>query len=407
MRILALSTWFPYPLDQGSKIRAYHLLKGLAQRHELALVSFEDKPSQPAWMEAMRQFCDRIEIVRRQPFDFSRQGIVRGWFSWRPSAVVAGYSPEMSNCAQQVAREWRPDLVLAITFVTAPYAMEMKGLPRVIDVDNLLSDMLYEAYQAEQHPLRRVRRYLAYWKMRQYEKQLFRAFDLGLIVSRRDEQRAQEHLGAPKSHVGLVPNGVDLEYYRPGCAAVIDHKLIYNGALTYYPNFNAVKYFLSEIFPQVLAQSPQARLYITGNTGNAPVDELPHRKQVTFTGYLDDIRPAVASSRACVVPLQQGAGTRLKILEALALGTPVVSTSKGAEGLEFEAGRHLVVADHPADFARWTVRLLNEPELRAEFAEQGRRLVEEKYDWRQIGAQFCQLVEETRERTRKRGANVL
>lgn len=394
MKILVLSTWFPYPTDQGSKIRAYHLIKGLAQRHKLTLLSFEDKPVQDNWVRHMRQYCQQIEIIRRKPFDFSRVGTFRGWFSTLPSAVIASYSPEMAACVQQVASEWKPDMVLAITFVTVPYAMQLTNIPRIVDVDNLLAYMLYEEYLSERHPLKRVRRYLAYWKMMQYEQQLFRQFNLCLIVSERDKQRVEQSFSAVKSLVGIVPNGVDLEYNQPGLAPKIDHKLIFNGALTYYPNFNAMNFFLREIFPLVLDKAPQAQLYITGSTQGVALDQLPVHQNVIFTGYLDDIRPAVASSQVCVVPLQQGAGTRLKILEAMALGTPVVSTTKGAEGLGVESGKHLLIADTPEEFSAHILSLLNDTKLRSVLSTNALQMLHEVYDWKIIGNHFCNLVDQ-------------
>ncbi len=405
MRILVLSTWFPYPTDQGSKIRAYHLIRGLAQRNELAMVSFEDKPVQPAWIEHMRQFCSRIEVVPQKPFTYTSAGTIRGWLSVKPSAVVAGYSHQMADCVQQVANEWKPDMVLAITFVTVPYALQLKGLPKMLDVDNLLAYMLYEEYQATQHPLKRARRYLAYWKMFQYEQQMFRKFDLCLIVSDRDNRRVQENFRSVKSLVGIVPNGVDLEYYQPGISTVLENQLIFNGALTYSPNYNAMRFFLGEIFPKIRAKVPGAHLYITGSTQGVDIDSLPNRQNVTFTGYLEDIRPAVASSQVCVVPLQEGAGTRLKILEAMALGTPVVSTTKGAEGLDVESGRHLLIADSPEEFAAHTLSLLNNNRLRASLSANAARLLRDQYDWRAIGSKFCDLADQTYAQARSKRSN--
>jgi glycosyltransferase involved in cell wall biosynthesis len=182
--------------------------------------------------------------------------------------------------------------------------------------------------------------------------------------------------------------------------------LIFNGALSYYPNYNAMDFFLGEIFPKVLAKSPAARLYITGSTQGINLDALPDCSQVTFTGYLDDIRPAVTSSQVCVVPLQQGAGTRLKILEAMALGTLVVSTSKGAEGLAVESGKHLFINDSPEPFAAHTLNLMNNPDLRAALSSNALRLLHEKYDWRAIGSKFCELVDQTYHQVKAKGSNV-
>ncbi|HEB65696.1 MAG TPA: glycosyltransferase, partial [Chloroflexi bacterium] len=147
----------------------------------------------------------------------------------------------------------------------------------------------------------------------------------------------------------------------------------------------AMAYFLRDIYPLVRALRPQVRLRITGKTDGVPVERLPLDEDVTLTGYVDDIRPVVARSWITVVPLRVGGGTRLKILESLALGTPVVSTSKGAEGLALEDGKHLLIADTPQAFSQAVVRLLEDPHLRARLGEAGRERVRQLYDWKQIG----------------------
>lgn len=393
MRILVISTWFPYPPNQGSKTRAFHLIRALASRHELALVSFEDQPVQAQWLEAMREYCVSIEVVPRKPFQFSRVNTIQGWFSLQPSAVVAGYVPEMSAAVQRTAQTWKPDLVFGLTYVTAPYALEVPRVRRVMDVDNLLGNMLYDAYRQAGPVPERLRRYLAFWKFARYERSLFRKFDLGLVVSEADAQQMQRELPAYRDHIGLVINGVDVETHYPGLAPPEEDQLIFNGALTYEPNYDAMQFFLGEIFPGIRQQRPGVRLSITGRTEGVAVDRLPEVEGVVFTGYLDDIRPAVASSTVCVVPLRMGAGTRLKILEAMALGTPVVSTSKGAEGLDAEPETHLLVADCPEDFCYQTLRLLNDAGLRRTIAENAYRLVRERYDWRKIGAGFAGQID--------------
>ena len=399
MKILVLSTWFPYPTNQGSKVRAYHLIKSLAASHEIGLISFEDFPVQPDWIEHMRQFCHQVVIVPRHPFRYSRIKIGLGLLSLDPSHVVAGYSSEMAMATQNLNNDWHPDLIFALTLVTAPYALQVQGIQRVVDVDNLLALMVHEQYSHSKGLLRRARRYLAYRKLLRYESRIYRQFDLALVCSQRDVERAARYIPAIPGQIKSAPNGVDLENMRPEITTPKSGALIFNGALTYEPNLDAMEFFLREIFPQVSAKVPQAHLRITGKTEGVPLSRLPGTNgKVIFTGYLGDIRPAVAASRVCVVPLRMGAGTRIKILEAMALGTPVVSTTKGAEGLEVQSGTHLLIADQPGDFAQQTLRLLQDEELHAHIRSNALQLVHNKYDWRQIGVNLCQHVEELKNR---------
>jgi glycosyltransferase involved in cell wall biosynthesis len=180
--------------------------------------------------------------------------------------------------------------------------------------------------------------------------------------------------------VAVVPNGVDLA----GCAGPwpppAPDTLIYPGALSYDANHDAVGYFIGAILPRIRSERPEVRLRVTGRATEAQIASLPRAEGVECTGYLDDVRPAVAGAWAEVVPLRKGGGTRLKVLEALALGTPVISTCKGVEGLALVPGRDVLVADTPADFAAATLRVLGSPALRAELASAGRRAAA-AYDW--------------------------
>jgi glycosyltransferase involved in cell wall biosynthesis len=155
-----------------------------------------------------------------------------------------------------------------------------------------------------------------------------------------------------------------------------------------------MRYFLREIYPLIRDQHNEVSLTITGSTKGVDLTTLMLDESVSLSGYVDDIRPLVAGSAVCVVPLRIGGGTRLKLLESMALGTPVVSTSKGAEGLDVVNGEHLLIADTPADFATCTLRLLCDTRLRRRLAINARQLVEEKYDWKQIGQRFVDLVED-------------
>lgn len=388
MRILFLSTWFPYPLSQGSKIRAYHLLRALAEQHEIALVSFADTEIEPAWIEHMRQFCSRVEVVPQNPFSYSRLRSLLGWLSLQPSAVAASYSEEMARRVASVAREWQAECVAALTFVTAPYTLLLPGVHKLVDVDNLMSPMLYESYRHGSGLPDLARRWLAWKKFLHYERWLYRQFDSLLVVSERDARTASAQLAVPGDRLWVVPNGVDTEANRPGICDPQPGTLVFNGSPTYSLNLDGIRWFLQEIFPRVLAGAPGTRLKITGRISPELRDQFRQYTNVEVTGYLEDVRPAVAGSWAAVAPLRFGGGSRLKILEALALGTPVISTTKGAEGLDLRHGEHLLIADTPEDFAAQTLRLLQDGELRRQLSDQGAEWVARLYDWRLIGQDF-------------------
>ncbi len=215
------------------------------------------------------------------------------------------------------------------------------------------------------------------------------------MVSERDRQALERSVPPVAGRVTVIPNGVDTARNRPGLADPQPDTLVFNGALTYYANADAMRYFLAEIFSVIRTAVPRLCMQITGRHDGVDLKGLSIGDGVMLTGYLDDVRPVVSGSWACVVPLRIGGGTRLKILEAMALGTPVISTSKGAEGLAVSHEQDILIADEPAEFARQTVRVLKDRVLRERLAANARRLVEANYGWQQIGQAFCQVAEQT------------
>jgi len=192
--------------------------------------------------------------------------------------------------------------------------------------------------------------------------------------------------------LAVVPNAVSFEQYQSDFGVPLPDSVTFTGALSYFANFDAMVFFLTAVWPIVRARRPGARLFITGRTDGVPLNRLPLDESVTLTGYLADIRPQIARSRVCVAPLRQGGGTRLKILEALALGTPVVATSKGAEGLAVTPGEDILLADEPAEFASAVIRLLDDETLHAWLATNGRRLVEKCYSWEESAQALERLL---------------
>jgi glycosyltransferase involved in cell wall biosynthesis len=214
------------------------------------------------------------------------------------------------------------------------------------------------------------------------------------MVSEQDRRTSLRTLPGYRGRVEVVPNGVDCQHNRPGLVKPAPNTLVFNGALTYSANYDAMRYFLNEIYPLIQQQEPDVSLTITGSTSRVNLSDLRSDESVHLSGYVDDVRPLVAGAWACVIPIRQGGGTRLKILEAMALGTPVVATSKGAEGLDVTPSRDILIADEPAEFAVQVVRLLHDPALREQMATNARRLVEQRYDWAQIGQCFVDLIED-------------
>jgi len=396
VNILFLSWWFPYPPDNGSRMRIYNLLLQLSRDHAITLLTFSDDPATDAvHLPALREFCADVQVVRRVPFTPGRWRALRGFLSPWPRFFVESHSREMADLVARRAGEH--DVVIASEFGMSRYALAAGDRPKVLE--DLEIALFYEGRGFQQDFFWRLRYGPMWWKFTRLVRRLARQFDAITLVSD-EEARLLEKIAPIHNLLTVVPNGVDLHLYDGDFGSPVPDSLIFPGALTFFANYGAMAYFLEEVYPLVKARQPRTVLRITGKTDGVDLSALPAGDGVIFTGYLDDIRPAVAQSWACVVPLKVGGGTRLKILEALALGTPVVATSKGAEGLEATPGEDILVADEPEDFADAVLRLLDDQALRAKLAANGRRLVEESYSWEVCARRLEQLLHQVVEQRR-------
>jgi glycosyltransferase involved in cell wall biosynthesis len=390
MKILFCSRWFPYPPDNGSKIRIFNLLKQLSARHEVDLISFTSETLSDEQLSAVRTYCRRVYTIPYKSFQPGRSKALVGFFSRRPRSVVDTFSPEMQQLVSSVGRERSFDMVIASQTDMAPYVAGLTRLPKLFEEVELTT--LYEQFFKTSHPVKKLRSGLTWWKLSNYTAKLLRAFNGCTVVSEGERKRVLQ-VSPGYTPIKVVPNGVDIHYYATQFGLPEADTLVYSGALTYGANFDAVDFFLREVFPLIQAERPQVKLFISGKLDGVPVDLLPHNDSVIFTGYLQDIRPRVARSWLNIVPLRLGGGTRLKVLESLALGTPVVATSKGAEGLDLVPGRDLLIANEPAEFATGVLKLLGDAALRDRLSQHGRSAVK-NYDWSVIGQKFCTFVEE-------------
>lgn len=389
MRLLFISGWFPYPPDNGSRIRIFNLLKQLSRHHEIDLLSFAQGPVSQERLDKMKSYCRSVRTVPYQ--EFSPRGLkaLLGFFSPRPRSVIDTYSQEMQALVAGAVADNAFDVVVASQMRAVPYALPLKQLPRVFEEIELA--VLHEQFVRQDDIVSRMRYRLTWWKLSSFIKQLLREFAGCTVVSERERDLVLKIMPGYDS-LAIVPNGVDLDTYSGDLGKPQPDTLIYSGALSFSANYDAMMYFLKDIFPQIKARRPGASLKITGRNDGVPLEHLPLDHGVQLTGYLDDVRPAIAQSWICVVPLLVGGGTRLKVLEAMALGTPVVATSKGAEGLEISPGQDILIADEPTEFAEAVVRLLGDPDLRAKLAANGRRLVEQRYSWQTCAQELEQLL---------------
>ncbi len=392
MRVLFLATWFPFPLDIGYKIRVYHLLWALGQSHEVTLLSFAFDMAKEHDAGELQQFCRDIQVVALDPFATNRASTLRRFLS--PVPLFTRPIPAMRELVRQTLHRQSFDVIIASTEVMAAYALEApSSIARVLEEHNSLTRWMQDRHGQSSGLWLRGQTWVSAQKARRYEAGLFPKFDMISMVSEQDCQVSRSLVPHLADRIVLIPNGVDCQHNVPGLVQPRDRALVYNGALGYYANYDAMQYFLAEIYSRIKQVVPDVTLAITGSTRGVDLSGLAIDESVALTGYVDDIRRPVGEASVCVVPLREGGGTRLKILEAMALGTPVVTTSKGVEGIEAIDGEHVLLADTSESFARQVTTLLENSELRQRLVRNARSLVETTYDWRFIAGRFVWHVE--------------
>ncbi|MGC8861392.1 MAG: glycosyltransferase family 4 protein [Armatimonadota bacterium] len=389
MKILFLSAWFPYPPDNGSRIRVYNLLKVLAREHEVYLVSLLQEDSRRADADKLQQICRVVSLHESRWFKPGTLRSLAGFFSSKPRSFVDTYDPEIAVAVRAAIDRVLPDVVVASQIGSMVYVPDRCGVPVVFE--ELEIGSMYRSV-AEGRGVRHARARLTFAKHRRFVRDLLGRADVFTCVSAKELDLANRLL-LPPVRGTVVPNGVDTDYYNDTAREPEQEALVYNGALTYNANLDAVRYFASEILPILRLTRSRVRLRVTGRTEGTDLEGIVDCPEIELTGYVDDIRTVLSRSAVCVVPLRQGGGSRLKILEAMASGVPVVSTSVGAEGLAVEHGRHVLIADSPADFARAVDQLLGDVRLADTLARNAKELVRRAYDWSSIGGLLIEAVE--------------
>ncbi len=392
MRILFLSTWHPYPPDNGCKLRAYYLLRALAGRHEVVALAFCPQAQTTHGGEPTLAAPQPVVAVPDDPFRYVHVPQILKYLS--PSPLAYRGSSAMREAVADQAGTGAWDAVVALEVPAAQYALRVPARARIIDVDTSMTFQLHERHRQQHRRLVRASNWISVQKARRYESRMVRHFQAATVVWQPEADLLQEMVAGSGCRVAVISNGVDCVHNHVGFAAPRSCTLVYSGSLTYSANYDAMRWFLAEIYPLIKVEQPAARLVITGSTQGVDLTGLALDSSVHLTGRVDDVRVPVAEATVSVVPIRQGGGTRLKILEAMALGTPVVSTAKGVEGLNVRAGEHFLGADTPDAFARATLALLADADRRSSLAAKARRLVEVEYDWAPIGEQFVDLVEE-------------
>jgi sugar transferase (PEP-CTERM/EpsH1 system associated) len=384
MKLLFLSPYLPSPPQSGAPSRVHGLLSELARRHEVSLLALiapgEDTD---AALRATRQYCTEVVTVESDRFDRAltrrrkRRMQLRSLLSTQSYERLTYFHPSFQQTLDRLAARGDFDVI-----TTEHSQMACYRLPRtarlVLDEHNIEYDILWRTTATERPSVRKLYNWANYLKLRREERAAWQQFDGITLTSERDERLLRRD--APGKRTAVIPNAVDTEFFRPTGVPVEPDTILFFGAINYYPNTDGLLFFLDEVFPLVKRQRPAARLWIVGQL---PPPAITRRAadDVIVTGLVDDVRPYLERAGVVIAPLRIGGGTRLKIVEAMAMGKPIVATHIGAEGLDVNDGVDLLLGDTAEDFAAQVVRALGDAGLAQRLGEAARHRAESRFSW--------------------------
>lgn len=392
MRILQLTPQLPWPPDNGGRVGIYNLLKQMSRRHTVTLVSFVTEESEPC-VATLRQHCSQISAIRHDTAT-TRSGMMKNLFSSMPYTMAKFVSPKMAAEVRAITHSGAVDLVHVDHLHMAGYIDQVpRGLPVVLREHNIESAILQRFADLSSNPAIRLYAGFQARRLSRYEAAMAPRFNRCVAVTAVDGSVLRQM--APTAKVEVIPDGVDTDLFHPNAVPVQPEpfRLVTTGDYGWAPTADGLTHFVRTVFPLIRASIPEVRLSIVGLNPPGWVRQLKPESGIDTLGRVEDVRPEILRGSVFVVPTRIGSGIRLKILEAMAMGRPVVSTSIGCEGIEAVDGECLVIADAPASFAAAVVRLLRNPEDRERLVEAATRLIASRYTWAALGDQLSELYE--------------
>jgi polysaccharide biosynthesis protein PslH len=406
MRVLWASHLIPYPPKSGVHQRTYHLLKGVAARHEVDLIAFIQEP----WLrvfyasreEALADCTRELQSLCRSVRFIDIESLRRRGGKWR-TALAGLLLPDCYSIRWlQGAGSWRTFTAAAQrepyalahfdTLGLAPFQRAFPGIPATLGHQNIESHMMLRRAHNESSPLKRLYYLQEGRRLQHYEARVAASFAAHITCSDLDAARLRAI--APQANAVTIPNGVDAEYFRPAQTPGARHSLLFVGSLNWYPNVSAVRFLLSEVWPSLKSAVPELRLDIVGSAPPQAIRDLAAAAtDVTVHGFVSDVRPLMNAATLLVCPIRDGGGTKLKLLDAFAMQKCVVAHPVACEGLDVTPGRHVEFAESAEAFVAAVRRLLQQPRAREQMGLAARQLVLERYAFAEIGARLAELFE--------------
>ena len=397
MKILIICPSLPYPANSGGSIRIFNLIKRLAKRNEVELMTINNDFTTKGDINELKKYCQNVYLVSPKKRSKTSQlpRVLGRLIKGEPLLVMYAESNELGKLLHELSGKENYDI---IHFEHSATANNIKFLhpqhhaKTVLSMHDINFMKHYRIYKNERKIFKRIKHFLTWFPMLSWEPKVARSFDKSIVVSDVDKTLLKSL--DPGLNVSVVPNGVDTKAYRPYPLQGRKKDILMVGTMDHKPNVDAAKYFYNEIFPHIRAKVEEVTLTVVGKNPPSEIQQLDSDSAVEIRPNVPDVRPYYKKAMVSAVPLRSGGGTRLKILESMALGTPVVSTSVGCEGLEVKNKHNILIANNPVDFANKVIGLLTSATLWTEISQNGRDLVEKKYDWRRLAMVLERVYDE-------------
>jgi sugar transferase (PEP-CTERM/EpsH1 system associated) len=377
MKILYLCHRFPYPPKRGGKIRPFNMIRHLAQQHEVVVCSLSRSDQETAEAQGIAPFCSEYHVAQVD----DRVQTLR-MVATLPTPITAStsffHSPKLARTIGSLLASRRFDLIFVHCSSVAHYVQHVRHVPKILDFGDMDSHKWLEYAHYKPFPLS-----MGYWwegqRVLMQEKRLARRFDLCTATTKAEWQTLEGYRAAAATD--WFPNGVDSQFFAPTSEPYDPDTIVFVGRMDYYPNQQCMFDFCAEVLPRVRARRPSVKLHIVGADPSPAVRRLGDLAGVTVTGSVPDVRPHVTRAALTVAPLRIARGTQNKILEAMAMGVPVVCSGVAADGVDAVPGEHLLASSSPSECADAVLRVLDDSQLRARLARAGRERVLSHHAW--------------------------
>ena len=380
--LLLLVHRIPFPPNKGDKIRSYHLLKHLAQHYKVHLGTFVDDDDDWQYVPTVQELCATSHFAKLNPL-LGRVRSLGALLAKRSLSLDYYRDASMKEYVDRSVREHKIDRILIFSSAMAQYAERYPQARRVVDFVDVDSDKWRQYAEKKSFPMNWLYRHEA-TQLLAYERKVARECDASLFVSAPEADLFRKLAPESDARIGFFNNGVDTDYFSPerhydSPYVEGERALVFTGAMDYWPNIDAVQWFATEVFPQLLAQTPALRFYIVGARPAPAVQALAQQAGIVVTGTVPDVRPYIAHAEVAVAPLRVARGIQNKVLEAMAMARPVVVSSQALEGIDAQAGHELILAEDAAAFISTVGALLRQPDNAVGPA--ARANVQRQYSW--------------------------